>query len=191
MSRLLKPRHALAVVALPIALSLAACGGSSGEASQTSTARSSAAAQQQSPHAPTTGGKANGAASRNAQAKPSQTGGTPANGAAGSRAAQRRTSPQTGASSSATRNGAATQPAQSSASLARRRAALQHVISVYSACLRQHGVKLPAPNGHRPLLNTKGVNTSSPQYRHASAACRAVAVAALRAEAKQLRSGKR
>lgn len=184
MSHLLEPRHALVVAVLTITLSLAACGGSSGKASQASTTHGSAATQQP------TGGGANGARSRNAQGKPSQTGGTAARSAAGSRAAQQGASAQTGANRSAARNGAASQPPQSSASLARRRAALQHVISVYSACLRQHGIKLPASN-NGALLNTKGVNTSSPQYRHASVACRAVAVAALRAEAKQLRSAKR
>jgi hypothetical protein len=190
MPRLLMPCRALvAAVALAIALSLAACGGSSGKASQATTTRSSAAARQQSRQAATTGGASNGAASRKAQAGARNGGTATRQGRAATGGTSAGASPQTGANGSTARNGAARKPAQTSASLARRRAALQHVISVYSACLRQHGVKLPSPTSNGSPLT--GVDTSSPQYKHASVACRAVAIAALRAASRQLHASQR
>ena len=52
----------------------------------------------------------------------------------------------------------------------------------FAACLRQNGVKLPAPNttGKGPIFDTKGINTASPQFKAAEAKCRAVLLAGLR-----------
>jgi hypothetical protein len=52
------------------------------------------------------------------------------------------------------------------------RAALTH----FAACMREHGVTLPAPNttGKGPVFNTAGVNLRSPQFLRAQAACRRV-----------------
>jgi hypothetical protein len=44
----------------------------------------------------------------------------------------------------------------------------------FAACMRQNGTNLPAPKtGKGPLFNTKGLNTSSPQFRAAFVKCRA------------------
>jgi hypothetical protein len=45
----------------------------------------------------------------------------------------------------------------------------------FSACLREKGVNLGAPNlsGHGPIFSTKGVNVKSPQFRAAARACAA------------------
>lgn len=44
----------------------------------------------------------------------------------------------------------------------------------FAACMRQHGVNLPEPNtsGSGPVFDTKGVNTSSPQFLSAESKCR-------------------
>jgi hypothetical protein len=61
----------------------------------------------------------------------------------------------------------------------------RQVLTSYYECLRQHGVKIPAPNnsGKGPVTSFKGVNISSPQFRTAQKACSA----AIRAAVKQLR----
>ena len=43
----------------------------------------------------------------------------------------------------------------------------------FASCMRQHQVNLPNPNtsGTGPLFNTKGLNTSSPQFRAALVMC--------------------
>jgi hypothetical protein len=59
----------------------------------------------------------------------------------------------------------------------------RQALAKYAACLRQNGVNIPAPNtsGNGPVLGTKGLNTSSPQFRTATMKCRAVLAAAFRA----------
>lgn len=54
-------------------------------------------------------------------------------------------------------------------------------LSDFAACLRQHGVNVPAPNtsGNGPVFSTKGLNTSSPQFRAATAQCRSALAAGL------------
>jgi hypothetical protein len=46
--------------------------------------------------------------------------------------------------------------------------------------MRENGVSLPAPNtsGNGPVFNTKGLNTSSAQFRSAQAKCQPILVAA-------------
>ncbi len=58
----------------------------------------------------------------------------------------------------------------------------QAALAKYGNCLRQNGVNLPAPNtsGNGPIFNTKGIDTSSPQFRAASAKCRGVLIGAFR-----------
>lgn len=47
-------------------------------------------------------------------------------------------------------------------------------LAKYGECLRQNGINVPAPNtaGNGPIFDTKGINTSSPQFRAASVKCR-------------------
>jgi hypothetical protein len=53
----------------------------------------------------------------------------------------------------------------------------------FAACMRQHQVNLPEPNtsGKGPVFDTKGINTSSPQFRTALVACSATLRNLLRA----------
>jgi hypothetical protein len=43
----------------------------------------------------------------------------------------------------------------------------------FAACMREHGVKVGEPNtsGNGPIFNTKGINTSSAQFKTAEASC--------------------
>lgn len=55
-------------------------------------------------------------------------------------------------------------------------------LAKYAACLRQNGINVPAPDtsGKGPVFNTKGINTSSPQFRSATTKCRGTLVGAFR-----------
>ncbi|MFZ1155617.1 MAG: hypothetical protein WAN93_12005 [Solirubrobacteraceae bacterium] len=52
----------------------------------------------------------------------------------------------------------------------------------YAACLRQNGINIPAPNtsGKGPIFSTKGLNSTSPQFKAAAMKCRSVLVGAFR-----------
>lgn len=52
----------------------------------------------------------------------------------------------------------------------------QQALSAFAACLRKNGVAVPTPNtsGNGPVFSTKGLNTSSPQFKAATAKCRPV-----------------
>jgi hypothetical protein len=52
----------------------------------------------------------------------------------------------------------------------------------YAACLRQNGINIPAPNtsGKGPIFSTKGLNSTSPQFRAAATKCRSVLIGAFR-----------
>lgn len=58
----------------------------------------------------------------------------------------------------------------------------RQALAKYDMCLRQNGVNLPAPNtsGRGPTFSTKGINTSGPQFKAATAKCRATLIAAFR-----------
>lgn len=47
-------------------------------------------------------------------------------------------------------------------------------LAKYAECLRQNGVNVPAPNtsGKGPVFDTKGIDTSSPQFKAATVKCR-------------------
>ena len=47
-------------------------------------------------------------------------------------------------------------------------------LAKFSACMRENGVDLPAPNtsGKGPVFNTKGLNTSSAAFKSAESKCR-------------------
>ncbi|GEM_PF-1447130 len=51
--------------------------------------------------------------------------------------------------------------------------AFNAALSKFAVCLREHGIKLPAPNtsGTGPVFDTKGVNTKSAQFRVAETKC--------------------
>ncbi len=55
-------------------------------------------------------------------------------------------------------------------------------LTKFAACLRQNGINVPAPNtsGKGPIFSTRGIKTTSPQFRAASAKCRSVLVGAFR-----------
>jgi hypothetical protein len=58
--------------------------------------------------------------------------------------------------------------------------ASKQAIVKFAACMRENGVNVPEPNtsGKGPVFSTKGLNTSSPQFRAAQAKCRLVLRAA-------------
>jgi hypothetical protein len=51
--------------------------------------------------------------------------------------------------------------------------AFQAALAKFATCLRQNGVNVPAPNtsGKGPVFDTKGINTSSAQFKAAEAKC--------------------
>jgi hypothetical protein len=51
--------------------------------------------------------------------------------------------------------------------------AFQAALAKFATCLRQSGVNVPAPNtsGKGPVFDTKGINTSSAQFKAAEAKC--------------------
>jgi hypothetical protein len=53
---------------------------------------------------------------------------------------------------------------------------IQAALRRFSACMAQHGVTLPTPNtsGTGPIFNTATLNTRTPKFRAAAAACRPV-----------------
>jgi len=60
--------------------------------------------------------------------------------------------------------------------------AFKQALTKFSACMRENGVNVPVPNtsGNGPIFNTKGINTSSPQFRVAETKCRSVLIGAFR-----------
>jgi hypothetical protein len=60
--------------------------------------------------------------------------------------------------------------------------AFKQALTKYAECLRQNGVNVPPPNtsGKGPVFDTKGINTSSPQFRTATAKCRSTLTSAFR-----------
>ena len=52
--------------------------------------------------------------------------------------------------------------------------AFRKAIGKFAECLRSNGIKVPAPNttGKGPIFNTKGINTTTPQFRSAEMKCR-------------------
>jgi hypothetical protein len=54
----------------------------------------------------------------------------------------------------------------------------------YGECLRQNGVNISAPNtsGNGPVFDTKGIDTTSPQFKAATTKCRATLVGAFRSQ---------
>jgi hypothetical protein len=55
-------------------------------------------------------------------------------------------------------------------------------LTKYGDCLRENGIKLPAPNtsGNGPIFDTKGIDTNSSQFKTASAKCRSALTGAFR-----------
>jgi hypothetical protein len=51
--------------------------------------------------------------------------------------------------------------------------AFEQALTKFAACMREHGVNVPTPNtsGNGPIFDTKGLNTSSAQFRAAEAKC--------------------
>jgi hypothetical protein len=59
-------------------------------------------------------------------------------------------------------------------------AAFKQALTKFVACMHENGVNLPAPNtsGNGPVFNTKGLNTSSTQFKSAQAKCQPILNAA-------------
>lgn len=57
----------------------------------------------------------------------------------------------------------------------------RQALSLFAACLRKNGVNVPQPNtsGNGPVFSTKGLNTASPQFKAATAKCRAALTGAI------------
>ncbi|HEX4116615.1 MAG TPA: hypothetical protein VHY18_12160 [Solirubrobacteraceae bacterium] len=55
-------------------------------------------------------------------------------------------------------------------------------LTKYGNCLRQNGINLPPANtsGNGPIFNTKGIDTSSSQFKAASTKCRSTLLGAFR-----------
>ena len=53
--------------------------------------------------------------------------------------------------------------------------AFKQALAKFAACMRENGVNVPAPNtsGKGPIFNTKGLNTTSPQFKAAETKCSA------------------
>lgn len=62
----------------------------------------------------------------------------------------------------------------------------RQALTSFSACLRQQGINVPAPNtsGKGPIFSTKGIDTGSAKFKEAEAKCRPALVAGLRAGAR-------
>jgi hypothetical protein len=60
--------------------------------------------------------------------------------------------------------------------------AFKAALAKFATCLNQNGVKVPAPNtsGNGPVFDTKGINTSSAQFKTAESKCRSDLVGAFR-----------
>ncbi|MGA9875506.1 MAG: hypothetical protein WBQ21_06835 [Solirubrobacteraceae bacterium] len=59
---------------------------------------------------------------------------------------------------------------------------LKAALAKFAECLRSNGVNVPAPNtsGKGPIFDTKGINTSSPQFKSAESKCRTTLASAFR-----------
>jgi hypothetical protein len=51
----------------------------------------------------------------------------------------------------------------------------KQAIAKFAACMRENGIEVPEPNtsGNGPVFNTKGIDTSSPQFKAAESKCSA------------------
>lgn len=60
--------------------------------------------------------------------------------------------------------------------------AFKQALTNFAACMRESGVHIPAPNtsGNGPIFDTKGIDTTSSQFRTAEAKCRSNLTAAFR-----------
>ena len=58
----------------------------------------------------------------------------------------------------------------------------KQALAKFAECLRQNGVNVPTPNtsGKGPVFSTKGLNTSSPQFKAATVKCRGALIGAFR-----------
>jgi hypothetical protein len=187
---------ATAAALLLLALALASCGGSSGSGTTTSTQASAATAPKSTTPgsttpAPTgtTPGKATApqqsAVLRRVQALraclaangvklPAQgsglVGGLPP-GVSRSQyaAALRKCAPKL----------AGTAPGSAAAKAGRGR--FRAALAAFASCMRAHGIKLPPPStaATGPIFDTKGLDTTSPAFKAATAACRSTLRAAL------------
>ncbi len=62
----------------------------------------------------------------------------------------------------------------------------RQALTSFAACLRQNGINIPTPNtsGNGPIFDTKGIDTTSPKFKAATAKCRPALLAGLRSGAR-------
>jgi hypothetical protein len=60
--------------------------------------------------------------------------------------------------------------------------AFRQALVKFAECMRSNGIKIPAPNtsGKGPIFSSKGLDTTSPQFRSATMKCRSALVATFR-----------
>src|SRR4029077_2779829 len=58
----------------------------------------------------------------------------------------------------------------------------REALAKFATCLRANGVNVPPPNtsGSGPIFSTKGIDTTSAQFRNAESKCRGVLTSAFR-----------
>jgi hypothetical protein len=188
-------------VLLLACLGLAACGSSSGSSSSTTSASASTTGTSGSPGAPGAAGAAGAAGARSGrfaavreclqkngitlpQRTPGQ--GRPPGGAGGfpggaagpqlpkgvTRAQYEAALKKCGGGNFAGRAGGARI----------KNHAFQTALAKFASCLRENGINVPVPNtsGNGPVFDTKGINTSSAQFKAAEVKCQPVLRAAFR-----------
>jgi len=162
-------RLPLASALLLLTLLPAGCGGSGSTSTTTSVHVSSTALGAVGTTVPATG-------SASASGATATTGTSAAGSSTGAA-----TAPSTGTTPGRSSTGATGAAASSRASTILKNSRFQKALSRFAACLRQNGVAIGEPNtsGKGPLFDTKGISTSSPQFKAASAKCRATLFKAL------------
>ncbi len=179
-----KPAAVAALALLLACLGLVACGGSS-STSSTSASASAASA--------TTGGAATGASGpragrfsalreclqKNGITLPKRTPGQRPPGGAGGFLGGGASGPQLPAGVTRAQYEAAVKKCGGAAFVGAggriKSPAFKQALAKFAACMRENGVNVPEPNtsGNGPIFNSKGLDTTSPQFKAAQAKCSA------------------
>jgi hypothetical protein len=179
-------RPVLALLVLGACLMLAACGSSSGSGGSTNSANSKSATTSSNPPG---AGSARSTALRECLQKqgitlpsapaggnPQSSGSAPPTGTAGQPPSGGFKLPKGESAAqlqaALKKCGGSNFPAGGAARF--RGAGSSKALAKFSACMRENGVNLPAPNtsGKGPVFDTKGINTSSAAFKSAESKCR-------------------
>src|ERR1035437_10388009 len=181
-----RTRPVLALLGLGACLMLAACGSSSGSGGSTNSANSKSATTSSNPPG---AGSARSTALRECLQKqgitlpsapaggnPQSSGSAPPTGTAGQPPSGGFKLPKGESAAqlqaALKKCGGSNFPAGAAARF--RGAGSSKALAKFSACMRENGVNLPAPNtsGKGPVFDTKGINTSSAAFKSAESKCR-------------------